>query len=579
MKRGYLLLILVILSCNLVLANGYIASGKVAYVTKSGKVDQGFANAFIEMGLSIDLIKPKEIYTTDFSKYNFIFIGDERIRNAGDIPVDLFPSVIANKYHGEEFELTNAGGVSQLGSNTALDVKADYEVVQVYTKSTYKTGGLSIPYYYLNPTYENPIMQTVATTNVGYDVELGDVIAYSADNQGPNKCFFGIIKTKFWTEETKEMFKDCVGFAMQGSPIYFVHDVAIDETYTNSVNGVRIKDVATGEYLLGSVSQLECDKEYKIDFKTLNNGDFSEDIDFLGVIDGFNWTSKKTGLGPGESTTTGSKTLTIDFDPGFYTIDIFAEIIDDANPLDNSASRDIEVICSPVIIEPFCGDNICNAEETCETCQGDCGVCEPVCGDYECNGDETCSTCEMDCGVCEPICGNEVVEYGEECDDGNLINGDGCNDYCIVEAMIHDVGIIGDYTNSVNGIRIKNVLTGEYLLDTVSRLECNKSYKIDYKTMNLGNYVEDVDFLGIVNGYNWTSSKENLTVGGYTTAGSKTLTIDFDPGFYAINIFAEIMDDANPLDNSASRDIEVFCVEPVDVCGELCSGEECSLCG
>jgi cysteine-rich repeat protein len=32
-----------------------------------------------------------------------------------------------------------------------------------------------------------------------------------------------------------------------------------------------------------------------------------------------------------------------------------------------------------------------------------------------------------------PVCGNGVVEAGEECDDGNHINGDGCTGYCLVE--------------------------------------------------------------------------------------------------------------------------------------------------
>lgn len=33
----------------------------------------------------------------------------------------------------------------------------------------------------------------------------------------------------------------------------------------------------------------------------------------------------------------------------------------------------------------------------------------------------------------EPVCGNGIVEEGEACDDGNLINGDGCDSSCQVE--------------------------------------------------------------------------------------------------------------------------------------------------
>ena len=55
--------------------------------------------------------------------------------------------------------------------------------------------------------------------------------------------------------------------------------------------------------------------------------------------------------------------------------------------------------------EPFCGDGACNENETCSSCQADCGTCPPpalFCGDGICNGDESCSSCETDCGFCPP---------------------------------------------------------------------------------------------------------------------------------------------------------------------------------
>jgi len=39
-----------------------------------------------------------------------------------------------------------------------------------------------------------------------------------------------------------------------------------------------------------------------------------------------------------------------------------------------------------------------------------------------------------------PTCGNESVEYGEECDDGNLVDGDGCSSACKVEEDCFDLG-------------------------------------------------------------------------------------------------------------------------------------------
>ena len=33
----------------------------------------------------------------------------------------------------------------------------------------------------------------------------------------------------------------------------------------------------------------------------------------------------------------------------------------------------------------------------------------------------------------EPVCGNDIEESGEDCDDGNLVNGDGCDEFCMIE--------------------------------------------------------------------------------------------------------------------------------------------------
>ncbi len=269
-KSGVLILFLVIFLFN------FVAASDVAYVVKNpARADSGFVDAFNEMNLEVDLIKNTEIYSVDFSKYKFIFVGDQRFRNSKNIPVNNYPSVIANRYYGEEFGLTNRGGISKLTSNSPLKIKKEGEIIQVYDRASFRLGTVSIPYYYLSNRYKEENMKTVATTSVGYDKELGDVISYST--QGANKCFFGITKTKYWTEDAKELFKECVEFV-------------------------------TGE----------------------------------------------------------------------------------ERP------------------ESFCGDGICDAEED-------------------------CLICPEDCGECASVCGNEELEEGEECDDGNLIDGDGCSSNCEIE--------------------------------------------------------------------------------------------------------------------------------------------------
>ena len=68
--------------------------------------------------------------------------------------------------------------------------------------------------------------------------------------------------------------------------------------------------------------------------------------------------------------------------------------------------------------------------------------CSPpaFCGDGEVNNLEECDDgnlmdgdgCSVNCEI-DPICGNEHREEGEECDDGNLVDGDGCSSACQTE--------------------------------------------------------------------------------------------------------------------------------------------------
>jgi cysteine-rich repeat protein len=45
-------------------------------------------------------------------------------------------------------------------------------------------------------------------------------------------------------------------------------------------------------------------------------------------------------------------------------------------------------------------------------------------------------TCRENCGEAppaDPVCGNSAVEAGEQCDDGNTVDGDGCSSSCRIE--------------------------------------------------------------------------------------------------------------------------------------------------
>lgn len=77
-----------------------------------------------------------------------------------------------------------------------------------------------------------------------------------------------------------------------------------------------------------------------------------------------------------------------------------------------------------------CNDNgICDALETSTNCPNDCHITANCNFNLACDAGETGINCLHDCAAAA-LCGNGVKDGTETCDDGNVINGDGCNSSC-----------------------------------------------------------------------------------------------------------------------------------------------------
>ncbi len=94
------------------------------------------------------------------------------------------------------------------------------------------------------------------------------------------------------------------------------------------------------------------------------------------------------------------------------------------------------------------------------TCQAGRRICDASGGWGACTGEvlpvpEICSDgLDNDCdgapdGGC-PLCGDAVISAGEECDDGNLVGGDGCSPACLLEICGNGVWDIGEECDDGN---------------------------------------------------------------------------------------------------------------------------------
>ncbi len=315
----------------------FVLAADVAYISKYKNYDAVIVDVFEELGFNVSVIMDDDIPNTDFDEFKFIFLGDGKMMHVMHIPNNV-PIIIANHFHAQNFGLIERGNLMKVAANGILKVMIGDETIEAYDQSSAQIGSVALPYYYIPDKFKTDQFIGVARAVPGSRMEGGNVVAYGNNSK---KCFFGVMETKYWTDDIKELFAECVNHVST----ILEHDVAIDETYSNAVNGIRIQDDETNDYLLNETAQLTCNKKYKVDFRTKNVGDFTETVKFTGNLSTFGWTATKTDLLAGATTTTGSKTINMTFVEGNYTIKINAEISDDANPDDNMKEREVEVVC------------------------------------------------------------------------------------------------------------------------------------------------------------------------------------------------------------------------------------------
>ncbi|VVB78231.1 Uncharacterised protein [uncultured archaeon] len=213
--------ILLVIFFSITSVIGFVYASDIAYIYKNkARIDKNLVNLLSSSDLHVDYISEDSI-SKNLSSYKIIFIGDEYFSQP--IPVKNYNAIIMNHYFGNKFGITNTNGVSKLSLTIPMQVDFEGKNLTVYNsvKDNYTDY---LFYYYLGKSSKAPSTLSYAKTYNTGSGDLGDVISFigkgstlsTGDISSGNICFFGITQTNYWTQDAKDLFKDCADYAKLG---------------------------------------------------------------------------------------------------------------------------------------------------------------------------------------------------------------------------------------------------------------------------------------------------------------------------------------------------------------------------
>jgi len=204
------------------LSFSFVAAADIAYVVRDvGGVDPYLIQEIEDNSFTAEIIYEAEVSSTNFDDYRMIIVGDQKLNDPTDIPVEDYRTMIFNSYNYYE-----KSGDPQLGwsrdpgvktSPTGLDVKdASSSLVEglpedfyAYTKydpnlkTSYLKGQKLIG---INIIVESGFGNAVLATVDPGIVYLNGVVAQE------KSIYFGIIKPRYWTAESKQLFNNSINW-------------------------------------------------------------------------------------------------------------------------------------------------------------------------------------------------------------------------------------------------------------------------------------------------------------------------------------------------------------------------------
>ncbi len=199
----------------------------IAYVVKDNSgVDNSLIAEFTNAQYTYEIIQESKIQETNFSLYHIIIVGNQRFANAQLIPIYEHKSIIINSFNyyktNSDTQLglsRNSGSASSPSSLTIRDITNPIANSIQRNFNAYNIRSTNVKTSFLKGEKPRGI-NIVVSTNTASDAVVATFSPGTTYLNGrvakERAVFFGITEARYWTQDTKELFKNTLSWLVVG---------------------------------------------------------------------------------------------------------------------------------------------------------------------------------------------------------------------------------------------------------------------------------------------------------------------------------------------------------------------------
>jgi hypothetical protein len=203
----------------------------VAYVIRNtAGIDSYLLDELDANGYSYEIILEENVLTTDFSEYFIILVGNQKLDNPMNVPVNKHKSLVVNSYNyyvkdSKNKQLGWSDSVGSASSPTVLTVRDNIHPIVNGISNNFNAYRIS------NPNVNTAILKGQKPTGIEIIVSSGikgnSVVAtvasgleYLNENVAEERgIFFGITDAQYWSNEAKILFSNSLDFLVEGGDL------------------------------------------------------------------------------------------------------------------------------------------------------------------------------------------------------------------------------------------------------------------------------------------------------------------------------------------------------------------------